>query len=57
MLASVAANRWLQLIRPANVVTALADVLAGYAVAGLADRRALCGFSVRPPASTPAASS
>jgi 4-hydroxybenzoate polyprenyltransferase len=26
---------WLQLLRPANVVTALADVLAGYAVAGL----------------------
>jgi 4-hydroxybenzoate polyprenyltransferase len=37
----VAANRWLQLIRPANVVTALADVLAGYAVAGFPDRRAL----------------
>ncbi len=37
----MAANRWLQLIRPANVVTALADVLAGYAVAGFPDRRAL----------------
>ena len=35
------ANRWLQLLRPANVVTALADVLAGYAVAGFPDHRAL----------------
>ena len=32
---------YLQLIRPANVVTALADVLAGYAVAGREDWRAL----------------
>ena len=32
---------YLELLRPANVVTALADVLAGYAVAGLGDRRAL----------------
>lgn len=37
----VARNPWLELIRPANVVTALADVLAGYAVAGVADRRSL----------------
>ncbi len=32
---------YLDLLRPANVVTALADVLAGYAVAGLANHRAL----------------
>jgi 4-hydroxybenzoate polyprenyltransferase len=32
---------YLELIRPANVATALADVLAGYAVAGLGDHRAL----------------
>jgi heme O synthase-like polyprenyltransferase len=32
---------FLELIRPANVVTALADVLAGYAVAGLPDHRLL----------------
>ncbi len=32
---------YLELIRPANVVTAVADVLAGYAVAGLANGRAL----------------
>lgn len=32
---------YLELLRPANVVTAAADVLAGYAVAGLADARAL----------------
>lgn len=30
------ARAWLQLLRPANVVTAFADVLAGWAVAGLA---------------------
>ena len=32
---------WLQLLRPANVATALADVLAGFAIAGLAHRAAL----------------
>jgi hypothetical protein len=32
---------YLELLRPANVVTALADVLAGFAVAGSTDRRAL----------------
>jgi 4-hydroxybenzoate polyprenyltransferase len=32
---------YLELVRPANVATALADVLAGYAVAGLANHRAL----------------
>lgn len=32
---------YLELLRPANVVTALADVLAGFAVARLADRAAL----------------
>jgi len=32
---------YLELVRPANVATALADVLAGYAVAGLSDNRAL----------------
>lgn len=32
---------YLQLMRPANVATALADVLAGYAIAGLGHRRAL----------------
>src|ERR1700752_1691194 len=32
---------YLELVRPANVATALADVLAGYAVAGLAHPRAL----------------
>jgi 4-hydroxybenzoate polyprenyltransferase len=32
---------YLELLRPANVATALADVLAGYAVAGMPDRRAL----------------
>ena len=32
---------YLELLRPANVVTALADVLAGYAVAGRAQHRAL----------------
>ena len=32
---------YLELLRPANVVTALADVLAGFAVAGLDNRRAL----------------
>jgi 4-hydroxybenzoate polyprenyltransferase len=32
---------YLQLLRPANVITALADVLAGFAVAGLANRGAL----------------
>jgi 4-hydroxybenzoate polyprenyltransferase len=32
---------YLELLRPANVATALADVLAGFAVAGLHDRRAL----------------
>jgi 4-hydroxybenzoate polyprenyltransferase len=32
---------YLELLRPANVVTALGDVLAGFAVAGLQDRAAL----------------
>ena len=32
---------YLELVRPANVMTAVADVLAGYAVAGLANGRAL----------------
>jgi uncharacterized membrane protein len=32
---------WLQLLRPANVTTALADVLAGFAIAGLGNRAAL----------------
>jgi 4-hydroxybenzoate polyprenyltransferase len=32
---------YLELLRPANVATALADVLAGYAVAGLGNHRAL----------------
>jgi 4-hydroxybenzoate polyprenyltransferase len=32
---------YLELVRPANVATALADVLAGYAVAGLGNREAL----------------
>jgi 4-hydroxybenzoate polyprenyltransferase len=32
---------YLELLRPANVTTALADVMAGYAVAGLANPRAL----------------
>jgi len=32
---------YLELVRPANVTTALADVLAGYAVAGLGNGRAL----------------
>jgi 4-hydroxybenzoate polyprenyltransferase len=32
---------YLELLRPANVVTALADVLAGYAVAGRGNQRAL----------------
>ena len=32
---------YLELVRPANVATALADVLAGYAVAGLGNTRAL----------------
>lgn len=32
---------YLELLRPANVVTALADVLAGFAVAGLVNRAAL----------------
>jgi 4-hydroxybenzoate polyprenyltransferase len=32
---------YLELLRPANVATALADVLAGFAVAGLANRAAL----------------
>jgi 4-hydroxybenzoate polyprenyltransferase len=32
---------YFELLRPANVTTALADVLAGYAVAGLANPRAL----------------
>ena len=31
----------LQLLRPANVATALADVLAGFAIAGLGNRAAL----------------
>jgi 4-hydroxybenzoate polyprenyltransferase len=32
---------YLELLRPANVITALADVLAGFAVAGLQNREAL----------------
>ncbi len=32
---------YIELIRPANVVTALADVLAGYGIAGLSDHAAL----------------
>ena len=32
---------YLELLRPANVVTALADVLAGFAIAGLGNRAAL----------------
>lgn len=32
---------WLELLRPANVATALADVLAGFAIAGLQNRPAL----------------
>jgi 4-hydroxybenzoate polyprenyltransferase len=32
---------YLELLRPPNVLTAVADVLAGYAVAGLGNRRAL----------------
>lgn len=35
------ANGVLALLRPANVATALADVLAGYAIAGLSNHRAL----------------
>jgi 4-hydroxybenzoate polyprenyltransferase len=34
-------NPYIELIRPANVVTALTDVLAGYAVAGLGNHTAL----------------
>ena len=30
---------YVELVRPANVATALADVLAGYAVAGMGDSR------------------
>ena len=47
---------YLELIRPANVATALADVLAGYGVAGLANHSALPWLLVPLPASTPAAS-
>jgi 4-hydroxybenzoate polyprenyltransferase len=32
---------YLELVRPANVATALADILAGYAVAGMPDNRSL----------------
>jgi 4-hydroxybenzoate polyprenyltransferase len=32
---------YLELVRPANVATALADILAGYAVAGMPDHRSL----------------
>ena len=32
---------YLELLRPANVTTALADVLAGFAVAGLLNQAAL----------------
>jgi 4-hydroxybenzoate polyprenyltransferase len=32
---------YIELLRPANVATALADVLAGYAIAGFGNRRAL----------------
>ena len=39
-------NRYLQLIRPANVVTAVADVMAGYAVAGGAHRASLASLAV-----------
>jgi 4-hydroxybenzoate polyprenyltransferase len=37
----VSLRPYLELLRPANVVTALADVLAGYGVAGLQNRAAL----------------
>ena len=37
---------YLELIRPPNVMTAVADVLAGYAVAGLANHRALPWLAV-----------
>jgi len=37
---------YLELLRPANVTTALADVLAGFAVAGLSNRAALPGLLV-----------
>jgi UbiA prenyltransferase family len=36
-----ASRGYVELIRPANVATALADVLAGYAIAGLANHAAL----------------
>jgi hypothetical protein len=42
---------YLELLRPANVVTALGDILAGYAVAGLGAPRSLpwlLGASVGP---------
>jgi 4-hydroxybenzoate polyprenyltransferase len=38
---SVSLRAYLELLRPANVVTALADVLAGFAIAGLAAPQAL----------------
>ena len=42
LVSSVSVLRpYLELVRPANVATSLADVLAGYAVAGLAAPRAL----------------
>ena len=48
---------YLQLLRPANVATALADVLAGFAIAGLGNRAlAARGCSSPPPRSMPAAS-
>lgn len=40
-MASSGLAAWFQLIRPANVATALADILAGYAVTGLAPASAL----------------
>ena len=39
--ASTVLRAYLQLLRPANVATALADVLAGFAIAGLGNRPAL----------------
>lgn len=39
--ASSAIWPYLQLMRPPNLITAAADILAGYAVAGLPDPRAL----------------
>ena len=41
IIQSIVTRGILELLRPANVATALADVLAGFAVAGLSDLRAL----------------